>query len=111
MDEENLRELRRRAPPEPRASIRLLMDYAPAAVSRAVPDPYYGGADGFALIERVLAGAAAHLSPGGWLLVEVGLGQADEAVRRLRLVGGFTPDATLKDGDGIPRVIVARRET
>src|SRR5690606_34258672 len=43
MDEENLQELRRRAPEVTRNRIRLLMDFAPAALSRTVPDPYYGG--------------------------------------------------------------------
>ncbi len=67
-----------------------------------------GGADGFAIIERVLAGAAVHLSPGGWLMLEVGVGQADVTGSRLGRVGGFVHEATLKDGDGIPRVVVAR---
>jgi protein-tyrosine phosphatase len=47
MDDENLRELRQRAPAAHRSRIRLMMEYAPHAASRAVPDPYYGGAQGF----------------------------------------------------------------
>jgi protein-tyrosine phosphatase len=58
MDEDNLRELRRRAPPSGRADIRLVMDYAPRAVSRAVPDPYYGGARGFEEVLDLLEEAA-----------------------------------------------------
>lgn len=47
MDEENLSELQRRSPASQRGRIRLLMDFAPDAASRSVPDPYYGGAQGF----------------------------------------------------------------
>ena len=47
MDEENLEELQRRAPSGIHRRIRLLMDFAPDAVSRRVPDPYYGGSQGF----------------------------------------------------------------
>lgn len=47
MDEENVRELQARADPTYHDRIRLLMDFAPAASRRAVPDPYYGGEQGF----------------------------------------------------------------
>jgi protein-tyrosine phosphatase len=58
MDEENLAELLRRSPPAHRRRLRLMMDYAPAAVSRAVPDPYYGGAQGFEDVLDLLEEAA-----------------------------------------------------
>lgn len=51
MDEENLQLLRQRAPRIRHERIRLMMDFAPDATSRVVPDPYYGGAQGF---EQVL---------------------------------------------------------
>lgn len=47
MDEENLQELQRRATPQYHERIRLMMDYAPHAGRKAVPDPYYGGTQGF----------------------------------------------------------------
>jgi len=47
MDEQNLAELKRRAGPAHPERIRLLMDYAPNAARRFVPDPYYGGPLGF----------------------------------------------------------------
>ena len=47
MDEDNLAELRRMAPPECQARIQLFLDYALAAGRREVPDPYYGGETGF----------------------------------------------------------------
>lgn len=47
MDRDNLDLLQRRAPEPYRERIRLVMDYAPDAYTREVPDPYYGGAKGF----------------------------------------------------------------
>jgi low molecular weight protein-tyrosine phosphatase len=51
MDEQNLRELRRRAPAARHDRIRLMMEFVPSGAVRAVPDPYYGGPQGF---EQVL---------------------------------------------------------
>jgi protein-tyrosine phosphatase len=55
MDRENARELHARAPDDAaRAKVRLLREFDPAAVAAGdldVPDPYYGGSQGF---ERVL---------------------------------------------------------
>jgi protein-tyrosine phosphatase len=51
MDEDNLANLARLRPAGSRARLGLLLDLAPHAGEREVPDPYYGGADGF---ERVL---------------------------------------------------------
>jgi len=53
-DRGNLRELRAAAPPGSRAELRMLREFDPAsdgARDLDVPDPYYGGDDGF---ERVL---------------------------------------------------------
>ncbi|GFE80825.1 phosphotyrosine protein phosphatase [Steroidobacter agaridevorans] len=58
MDEENLQELRRRAPAIHHERIRLMMEYAPHASSRFVPDPYYGGAQGFEEVLDLLEEAA-----------------------------------------------------
>jgi protein-tyrosine phosphatase len=61
MDEENLRELRQRATPRHHERIRLMMEYAPQAGRTAVPDPYYGGAQGFEEVLDLLEEAAAGL--------------------------------------------------
>jgi protein-tyrosine phosphatase len=58
MDEDNLRELHDVAPAHARHRIRLMMEYAPNAASRAVPDPYYGGAHGFEAVLDLLEEAA-----------------------------------------------------
>ncbi len=47
MDEDNLANLQRIRPAGSLAKVALLMSYAPQADVREVPDPYYGGADGF----------------------------------------------------------------
>jgi len=47
MDVDNLRRLRRLRPQDARAELKLLLDYAPDARHREVPDPYYGGVGGF----------------------------------------------------------------
>src|SRR5688572_28009893 len=46
MDQENLRELRRRAPAHRHDRIRLMMEFVAQAPLDAVPDPYYGGSQG-----------------------------------------------------------------
>jgi protein-tyrosine phosphatase len=65
MDEENLRELKSRARREYQERIRLIMEFAPAAISRSVPDPYYGGPQGFEdvldLLEEAAQGLLQHL--------------------------------------------------
>lgn len=58
MDEQNLRELQRRAPAHRHGRLRLMMDYAPDAGRRFVPDPYYGGAPGFEEVLDLLELAA-----------------------------------------------------
>ncbi len=47
MDEQNLEALRERASPQYRSRVRLIMEFAPTAPRRFVPDPYYGGPLGF----------------------------------------------------------------
>ena len=51
MDKANLAILQRLAPPASNAQVRLFLEYARHHAEREVPDPYYGGAEGF---ERVL---------------------------------------------------------
>ena len=54
------------------------------------------GGDGLAALATVIAGAAGHLLPGGWLLLEHGFDQA-EAVRRRLSVAGFECIGTRRD--------------
>lgn len=65
MDRDNLRDLEAMRPPGSRAALRLFLDYAPDQPVREVPDPYYGGPQGFEtvldLIERASEGFLAEL--------------------------------------------------
>lgn len=58
MDEENLLELQRRTQAVYHERIRLMMEYAPNTGRRAVPDPYYGGEQGFEDVLDLLEEAA-----------------------------------------------------
>ncbi|RMF42506.1 MAG: peptide chain release factor N(5)-glutamine methyltransferase [Deltaproteobacteria bacterium] len=66
-----------------------------------------GGPDGLQAY-RHLAGQVDRLTSGGWLLVEVGIGQA-QAVRDLLAEAGLTDLFVRDDYAGIPRVVGGRR--
>jgi release factor glutamine methyltransferase len=67
------------------------------------------GPDGLDVLRRLIVDAARVLAPGGWLLVEIGAGQA-AAVRRLFEATGCYSDLVIEDDHaGIPRVVGARR--
>ena len=59
--------------------------------------------DGLACIRTIIDGAPAHLSPGGWLLMEHGYDQAVK-VRDLLAAAGFSEVASWRDSAGIERV-------
>jgi release factor glutamine methyltransferase len=65
------------------------------------------GADGLDCIRDIAREAAAHLAPGGWLLLEHGQGQ-DAAVRALLEAAGLESVRTWPDLAGIPRVTGGR---
>jgi protein-tyrosine phosphatase len=65
MDLQNLQVLQRRAPAHARDRVRLFLEFAPEAVVTEVPDPYYGGPNGFEevldLVEAASRGLLAYL--------------------------------------------------
>lgn len=61
------------------------------------------GVDGLTAIRAIVAGAPAHLEPGGWLLIEHGFAQA-ASVRELLTTGGFSKVASRCDLGGHERV-------
>jgi release factor glutamine methyltransferase len=67
-----------------------------------------GGADGFAFHRGLIAGARRVLKPGGWLGLEVALGQASLVAVRL-VEAGFTDVETRKDLAGIERMVAGRQ--
>ncbi len=58
MDESNLEVLRREAPLDCAGHIGLLLDFAPEAAMREVPDPYYGEGDGFVRVLELVEAAS-----------------------------------------------------
>lgn len=58
MDQDNLDELMLIRPADARAELRLFLDYAPDAGVRDVPDPYYGGSQGFEQVLDLVEAAA-----------------------------------------------------
>lgn len=67
-----------------------------------------GGADGLDAYRSLVPAAPAWLNDGGWLLVEVGIGQA-EVVAQMFKESGFSETFTARDPGGIERVVGGRR--
>lgn len=65
------------------------------------------GPDGTALHRRLLQEGTPFLKPGGWLLMEVGMGQADAVAEFAKLLG-YSAVAVQNDYAGIPRIVLAR---
>jgi release factor glutamine methyltransferase len=65
------------------------------------------GPDGTEVHQRILHEAPRFLKDKGHLIIEIGIGQSDGLVRRIREIGAFPELTVLKDLAGIERVIVA----
>ena len=66
------------------------------------------GAGGLSIIEKIVSGAPRFLKPGGFLLMEIGFGQAGD-VKSLFATKIWEPVEILPDLQGIPRTVRARR--
>ncbi len=83
----------------------------PTLAREVLHDPalaLFGGLDGLDVIRRFIPQAAQRLAPGGWLALEIGIGQASETEALLH-AAGLREIRTLPDLAGIPRFPVARR--
>jgi release factor glutamine methyltransferase len=69
----------------------------------------FGGPDGLATIRRLVAASREYLAPGGRLIFEFGVGQA-EAVTELIRARGLRMIEVKRDLQGIPRTAVAVRD-
>ncbi len=58
MDRSNLANLERLRPPGAQSFLGLFLDFARSHAEREVPDPYYGGADGFEYVLNMVEDAA-----------------------------------------------------
>ena len=69
----------------------------------------YGGEDGLDFYRRLAAGAKDHLNPGGWMLLEVGMGQAEAVAGMLESALGCDDAVIIDDLNGVGRVVKAQR--
>jgi release factor glutamine methyltransferase len=69
----------------------------------------FGGPDGLRVIRALVPEAAAALRPSGWLVMEIGAGQAEDVSALLQETGDFALHHIRRDLQDIPRVVVARR--
>lgn len=67
-----------------------------------------GGADGLDFYRLIIPAAPEHLNPGGWLLLEVGIGQAEPVQGLLEKTDMFTDIFTARDPADIERVVGGR---
>ena len=93
------------APYVPRVELALLPADVRAYEPRAAHD---GGADGLALVRRVVVASGGLLRPGGRLLVELG-GEQDDLLADDLDAAGFVETETWRDAEGDLRGLVARR--
>ena len=69
----------------------------------------FSGEDGLDGLRSVLDGAAAKLTPGGWLVMEFGCGQDDCVTALVQAVPGLNLVRVRHDLQDIPRTIICRR--
>jgi release factor glutamine methyltransferase len=84
------------------------VDTLPPEVLREPPEALFAGEDGMMMIDALIKKSMPLLVDDGWLMVEVGHKQGEEAARRAREAGWREVDV-LPDLSDIPRVLVARK--
>lgn len=67
-----------------------------------------GGPDGLDAIRLIVGKATDYMTPGGWLLFEIGHDQRASVERLVRTSGAYTDLATIKDYSGFDRVVRVR---
>lgn len=73
-------------------------------------EAFDGGPYGLTIHQRLARGAGTYLRPNGPLLLEVGAGQDRQVVLLLERAGAWEHPEIRCDGEGIPRVVLARRK-
>jgi release factor glutamine methyltransferase len=69
-----------------------------------------GGDDGLDIYNILIPSAYSCMSSGGWLLVEIGAGQASDVVQLFQSFPGYGKAMTVLDSGGIERVVGAQRK-
>ena len=70
-----------------------------------------GGEDGLDFLHRIADQADRFLLPGGWLLLEVGEGQAEKVAGLLKESSHYQTPMIVNDYSGRPRVVKARKKS
>ncbi|MBI5778588.1 MAG: peptide chain release factor N(5)-glutamine methyltransferase [Planctomycetes bacterium] len=73
------------------------------------PAALWAGKRGLSYIEKIIKQAPDYLKPGGYLLLEIGIGQAKETLNLAGQSGQFRDIRILNDYSRIPRVFLANR--
>jgi release factor glutamine methyltransferase len=68
-----------------------------------------GGEDGFAFHHAIISQSPRYLRRGGWLLLEVGQGQAERVSEMMERDGTFDSVGRVQDLSGIERVVKGRK--
>jgi release factor glutamine methyltransferase len=74
------------------------------------PQALDGGANGLDAIELIIEKAPAHMTQGGWLLLEIGHDQAASIEGLMAASGAYKDFSVIKDYSGLDRVVRARRK-
>lgn len=69
-----------------------------------------GGRDGLHIYRSLIPEAAGYLNSGGWLLVEMGIGQANDVAELFKMAGSYRQPVIAIDPGGIERVVGAQIE-
>jgi release factor glutamine methyltransferase len=69
-----------------------------------------GGFDGLGFYKSLIPESVEYLNQGGWLLVEIGFGQAQDVAQLIRHIGAFSEPIVASDSDKIERVVGAQRK-
>ena len=78
-------------------------------ISDHEPDlAFDGGPFGIAILRKLIAEAPRFLKPGGWLAFEVGLGQGEKMIQRMKKKYDYTVVRPIPDKNNDIRVILAR---
>jgi HemK-like putative methylase len=79
-------------------------------LAREPREAFDGGPYGLSIHQRVMRDALTFLKPGGWLLMEFGLGQDRQLTTLFARSGSYSSVGFALDEQGQSRVVMARRE-
>lgn len=74
------------------------------------PGALDGGPDGLDIYRLLVPQALSYLNPSGWLLLEVGKGQAHDVIDLINATDGYQQTTSAFDPGGVERVVAAQRK-